>query len=245
MAIKALARFHALGIACKQHRPDFFQNEVLSVAKVVEFNDDVGNRGNIFDLLFNMMFKDPRIAKYSERIKKLIDLSKTQSFANNVSSGPWLSLAHMDFWTSNVLYRKDEAGHLDDVKFIDFQNYVYDSPLRDLPYFLCTSTSHEVMTRHFDEMLDSYYETFIHVLKQMQCDVDPFTRESFDQQLKIDSSLEFFHNIMAIKFFCAEIDKDTYHPNDIESVVIYSQINALGYDKWYQIILTYIERGWL
>lgn len=244
LTIKALARFHALGIACKRHRPTFFADQVLQHAKVVPFVEKP-DQPDVFDAMFDMMCRDARIAEHSERLGALIlgpDARRT--FFEYVAEEPWLSVVHLDFWTNNVLFRKDAQGRPVDVKFIDFQAYAYNSPLRDLPYFLCTSTSREVMTRHFDDLLDLYHETLLDTLRRMQVEVEAFGRKSFEGQLVIDAKLEFFHCILAIKFFCAEMDK-SYDPSQIDSVVIYSNINKRGYDKWYDIIATYMKKGWL
>lgn len=200
---------------------------------------------DIFGVLFKLMIKDSRLEEHQERIFKLMNPAKKIEFFTYVAEEPWRSIVHMDFWTNNILYHKDPDGNLDDVKFIDFQNYAYNSPLRDVPYFLCTSTTHEVMTRHFDELLDLYYDTFIDVLKKMKVDVEPFSRDRFDAQLKQDASLEFFHNIMAIKFFTAEVKKETYDSSQLDQVIIFSEPNKLAYEKWYHIVQTYIKQGWL
>ncbi|XP_014209116.1 uncharacterized protein LOC106639836 [Copidosoma floridanum] len=241
--IETLASFHAYNVACKQHRPDFFNNEARAHAVPVPYK--AKEDFDLVQLLLDMMFADERLARLRELILKFLGGSEGQREAiEYVAQEPWLSFTHLDFWTNNVLFKK-EGAKVVDVKFLDFQNYVYNSPLRDLPYFLCTSTTHEVITGHFNELLDLYYDTFVATLKKLRCDASLFTRESFNRQIKIDARLEFFHNILAIKFFTAEIDKRTYDPSQLEEVVLCSQINKLGLDKWYQIVLTYIEQGWM
>lgn len=244
LTVKALAKFHVLGIACKQYRPEFFTEEILAHAKAVPFNE-TDKRLDVYALMYNKMMLDPRIAEYSKPIDKVMGTDGKSMFFTYKPQEPWLTVVHLDLWTNNILFHKDAQGNLDDIKFIDFQNYDYNSPLRDLPYFLCTSTSEEVMNEHFDELLDLYYETFIHCLERMKCDTKPFTRQAFDAQLKIDAAIEFFHNVLAIKFFTAEIDKKTYDQSQVNEVVIFSNVNQLGYDKWYQIVLTYVKKGWL
>jgi hypothetical protein len=241
MAIKTLARFHALGIACKHHRPEFFNTEVLAHAKVVPFE----SCRNLFDVMYSKLCEDPRIAEHREALDMLLGSKMKSIYFEHVAKEPWLSVAHLDMWTNNILYRKDEEGNLHNIKVIDFQNYIYSSPLRDLPYFLCTSTARDVFFTKIDELLDLYYETFIDILKKMHCDVEPFSRSSFDRQLIIDSSIEFFHSILAIKFFYAQIDVNTYNSSQLESVIINSKLIPSGYDKWYDIVVTYIKRGWI
>ncbi|KAJ8675799.1 hypothetical protein QAD02_011585 [Eretmocerus hayati] len=244
LTIKTLARLQALCIACKRHRPDFFIREVLQQAKPVPYQDRPGQT-DVITTMFSMMVKDPRIVEKLPRLAPLLDPSKKDLFFNYVAEEPWLSIVHFDFWTNNILFRKDIRGKVDSVKFIDFQNYVYNSPMRDLPYFLCTSTNEDVVEGHLDELLDLYYNTFVEELKRMKCDVELFTRQSFDTQLKIDAALEFFHAIIAVKFFYAKIDKETYDSSQLDDVVVYSEMSQEGFDKWNQIIQVYIERGWL
>lgn len=244
LTLKALAKFHALGIACKANRPEFFTEQILAHAKVMPYQETDSSL-DIYALMYDMMMCDPRIAEYRKPIDKLMGTDGKMMFFTYKPQEPWLTVVHLDLWTNNILFHQDERGNLDDVKFIDFQNYDYNSPLRDIPYFLCTSTSHQVMTQHFDELLDFYYETFIQTLERMKCDTKPFSRQAFDAQLKIDAAIEFFHNVLAIKFFTAEIDKSTYDQNQMNEVVVMSNVNQLGYDKWYQIVKTYVKKGWL
>ncbi|KAL7293943.1 hypothetical protein TKK_0012673 [Trichogramma kaykai] len=245
-AILHLARMHALAVALKHHEPDFFAGEVVKHAIVAPFHEPE-DREDLYEVMRRLLMLDERNAPYADQIAKLLGAEYKVGFFLYQAPEPWCSIMHFDFWTNNVLYHRDEAtGRIDDCKFIDFQNYVYNSPLRDLPYFLCSSTEARVMRDHLDELLDLYYETFCRVLKSVQYPKPEavFTRRSFDEQLKIDAKLEFFHNVLAIKFFCAEIDA-SFEPGQIDAVIIDSGVNKTGYDKWHNIVQTYLRKDWL
>lgn len=120
----------------------------------------------------------------------------------------------------------------------------FTSPLRDLPYFLCASTSSEVLEHHFDDLLDTYYEKLVETVKQLGCDVSSFTKESFEQQLQHDGKIEFAHCIMALKFFTMDVNEET-DLDDIKSTIIFGENNSLYIDRVWKVVCKFVEKDWL
>lgn len=130
---------------------------------------------------------------------------------------PWITVTHSDLWINNILFHKDGVGKVDDVKFIDFQIYLCNSPLKDLPHFLCGSLEDKTLINHLDELLDIYYEMFTSNLKSLGCNVELFYRDSFEKELNRQAFYEFailfiglfVHSYLFIgqKIFCFRDEK--------------------------------------
>lgn len=133
---------------------------------------------------------------------------------------------------------------IEGVKFVDFQISRICSPIYDLPYFLCTSTSSEVLDKHLDELLKIYYKRFIEVLKKTNCDSSLFTRASFEENLKRTARQVILSIIIAVKFFTFEVTDDT-DTSDIKSSIMSSGGSKLFIERTWNIVKKYLEKGWL
>lgn len=69
-----------------------------------------------------------------------------------------MTLIHADLWTNNILCKQDSDGNSIDVKIIDYQMSFWGSPNADLIYLLFTSVMDDVKVKHFDEIVEFYYE---------------------------------------------------------------------------------------
>lgn len=75
--------------------------------------------------------------------------------------GPWISLTRGDLWVNSIFFHKDRYQNVDDVKLIDFQIYLYNSPLRDVFHILCGNLKDETLINHVEEVFDTYYHKLI------------------------------------------------------------------------------------
>lgn len=144
----------------------------------------------------------------------------------------------------SVLPFADDEGKVKDIKFVDFQIALVCSPLRDLPYFLCASTSTDVMKNQFDELLDAYHAKLVEELDKLGIDSSPFTKKSFEENLKLVGKNSFFQCLMAIKFFTLEVDQDM-DLNKMKDDVMMSKPSDLYKERVYMIVTKFVEKGWL
>lgn len=141
------------------------------------------------------------------------------------------------------MFHTDPDGRVKDVKMIDFQIARIGSPIYDLPYFLCTSTSFEVLDQHLDDLCDAYYTRFIQFLERTNCDTSAFTRASFEEQLKRLANRLITHIILAAKFFTLEVTDDV-DMSDIKASIMMSSPSKLFLDRIWSIVKTYLRKGW-
>lgn len=154
LVLRQLANLHALGVAVKLKEREMFFNQILPIIKpIIPFYG--------FDLektqsqLMNIVREDPECEEYLERYWKTVGQSKYGTTEEGASREPWATIAHCDFWISNVMV-KLEANKAIDCKIFDFQFVTYDSPGRDLAVFIFTSVQNAVIRDRFDELIDEY-----------------------------------------------------------------------------------------
>lgn len=138
-----------------------------------------------------------------------------------------------------------ENGKLDGVKFVDFQLAGIFSPVYDLAYFLCTSTSPKVLKDQLDELLSVYYERFSDTLRKTGCDDSPFTRESFDEELAKQAQTGYLRCVLLIKLFTSDVPEAGDVDKDDMSSVVLAERSKLYFDRVWDITSKSLEKGWL
>jgi len=123
------------------------------------------------------------------------------------------------------MFHRNENDQLDDIKFVDFQNYLFFNPLREMILFLLSSTNAEVLDEDIEELINIYYETFLIVLEQMGCDTEPFAREKFDAKLANDAKYEFLYISFMLKIVTLDVQETQFNYDKIESVMLSYQDN--------------------
>ncbi|XP_001600876.1 uncharacterized protein LOC100116359 [Nasonia vitripennis] len=243
IATVALARFHALGMAMKQHKPEYFDG-LKARSKALKFPDDNGFEECV-NMFIRVMKQDPEIAVHSDFIEHIMPKASDPSHWFTVPPEPWSTIVHSDFWVNNIMFRKNPiSNEVDDVKFVDFQNYLLMSPLRELTFFLLASMNADVMENGFDQLLNLYYEKFIEVLKRMRVDTEPFARDKFDARLKIDAYEELLHCSFMLKIMTSEVKEDEQFDNPDK----FMQEDSIseGFRKRIRMcVMKYAEKGWI
>ncbi|KAK2582860.1 hypothetical protein KPH14_008939 [Odynerus spinipes] len=242
LAVRAMARFHALGIAMRCKKPDVFAR-IKKTSECMKINMDEFSAAHLPVLA--RIKEDPITSVYHDRCEKILtDENLLESWFAQ-PEGPWATIIHSDFWVNNIMFHSDENGHVDDVKFVDFQNYVYSKPVRELIFYLHSSVDDDVWENHLEELVDLYYETFISVLKRIDCDVTPFAREHFDAQFPIDAKIEFVHLTFMIKVLTIDIEQTKLDNSTMRSVMTNYGGNEIYGNRLRRLILYFDQHGWI
>ena len=240
LAITALARFHALGIAMKQHKPELFatfkeRSRCLKGLEDIDFEDSTR-------FFLDVVRDDPEMSPYFDIFETALrqDMAKLWTA---VPAEPWSTIVHSDFWVNNVMFRADvaEPKRPCDVKFVDFQNYLFMSPLRELTFFVMTNLQADVMERQFGELIDCYHENFIAALKRLRCDTEPFARDKFDAKMKLDAYEELPHCPFMIK----AMTNVAKNHEDVGSLILDETATPQMLARLRRCIKKYVELGWL
>jgi len=73
-------------------------------------------------------------------------------------------LNHGDVWTNNMMFKLDT----NEVLIIDYQLCFWGAPTYDLLSFLATSVHDDFKTKHFDELVEYYYQEFSETLQKLE-----------------------------------------------------------------------------
>ncbi|KAJ8675790.1 hypothetical protein QAD02_011576 [Eretmocerus hayati] len=242
VAAAALSRFHALGIALKIHKLDYFEI-VRKRAKCFTVGSLPEGFTIFVDNFHATIRKDPKTSVYYDQCIAAMSLDMKELWSE-IPVEPWATIIHADFWINNFMFKKDPTtGQVVDIKFVDFQNYLFLSPLRELTFFLMMNFNSEVMENHFDEVLDYYYDNFINVLRRMKCNVQPFNRRDFDEAIKKDAFKEFGHCVFISTVMTKNVLEDT-DVAEIQDLLCQDDLDPLCVQKLRRIILKYGEKDW-
>lgn len=237
-----MARFHALGIAMKLNKPDEY-NLIREGSKCPELIKD--GFTEFYIPILKKLEENPITRIHYDRCAKVLKDEKFFEEWLAEPDGDWATIIHKDFWVNNMMFHSDQNGHVDDVKFIDFQNYMYSNPVGELLFFLHSSTDDNVRENNLDELTDLYYEIFISVLLKMGCDIKSFDRQSFNEQFPLVSKIEFIHLCFMIKMLTLDIDKTNLNINTIESVMTSYEGNDVFTKRLQNLVLYFVERNWI
>lgn len=175
VALKLLARFHAMSVKIHQTEPkilhkagyeflmtsDFLQLEELCalfnsrVEKVVR--RAAPNYAEGHPELLQFLKSD------SYLIKELVQELGSKRYSFNV-------LNHGDFHTNNIMFSDDEFGQVKSAKCLDFQSCRWTSPAIDIICFSVTSINPAVFQNYFPLLLDIYTQTLNATLKYLKCE---------------------------------------------------------------------------
>ncbi|XP_023316390.1 uncharacterized protein LOC106652979 [Trichogramma pretiosum] len=249
-ALEALARYHALGIALKQRRPDYFESRVVAHARINSRDYSQIDEG--LDSILRM-FHDAEL-DYRSLLERQLPtiLERFEAYRGGKTNAarprePWATVTHGDFWLKNVLYRKDDKGAINDVKLIDYQAYLFNSPLKDLPHFLYMGLDDRARERDFDALVDLYYDEFLKNLKRLEIDASPFTRPAFDEELKRQALDEMPMMILVFKFYVHDLKGKYENSSELMLNVFRSDCcrKPAFRERLLHIVRFYEDRGWL
>lgn len=105
---------------------------------------------------------------------------------------PFATLSHKDMWINNFMVRLEE-GKIVENKFVDFQGFTYESPVRDLLFFLFTSVQIDTLKEHLDYLLKFYHEQFIKTLENLKCPIGEFSFGKLMDEIREYCLFDMYH----------------------------------------------------
>ncbi|PSN39141.1 hypothetical protein C0J52_22768 [Blattella germanica] len=205
VALKHLARFHALSIVLLRKDKTAFSNfnEIFYKEErrhILEkhFEPCVNSLASIVAKWEGYQRFGEKLRKFAENAtNKMLDVIKPSS--NFISV-----LNHGDFWVNNILFRYSEStGLVEDAKFVDFQIARYSSPVLDLQYFMNTSPSTDVRSNHMEELLEIYLIELRGMLHSLGCGEIEVTFEELKKEFEersffgVITALTLLHLVLA------------------------------------------------
>lgn len=245
-AIKKLAKLHAIAIAMREQKPKVFNNLVLPAL------ENVANE-HAKECVMDMIKKSvmdlgeiPEAKPYMHMVNWTIEQAPKIE-AEMIRDEKWCTFVHNDFWVNNMMFKFDEINNnIVDMKIVDFQLGFYDYGVKDLIFFLISSPNWEKTGDIFDEMVSVYYDAFIEYLKDMNVDVDDFTKENFLNLVEICGPLKFAQCLMMTQVI-KSIPGSAPKIETIDNKECFLKIGGgqIYHDKLIQTLDIFRKRRWL
>uniref|UniRef100_A0A6P4EZK5 Uncharacterized protein LOC108045700 n=1 Tax=Drosophila rhopaloa TaxID=1041015 RepID=A0A6P4EZK5_DRORH len=166
--LKMLAQFHAASVVYVERNGAF--NKLLANGVYTKTNRLVLRELNDPDLFLSQLrrwrmgdqFHKRFVDKEQDLVDRLLELHAPKSDQFNV-------LNHCDCWVNNVMFKFDDAGHVEDTALLDYQLVKYGSPANDLYYGILSSAEKEIKLSQFDNMVQYYFYHLLDNLKILNC----------------------------------------------------------------------------
>ncbi|KAI5631192.1 ecdysteroid kinase domain-containing protein [Phthorimaea operculella] len=179
-AIENLAKIHALSFAYQKENPEDFENMCKDMHFDFPQDDafkDMWDKQikETLDIIKNTEYK-PRVAKLFEELGDDAMFTFQKPLGTNV-------VIHGDFRPDNMMYRR--KGKEVEVITLDYQTMHVGCPATDLVYFLANATDSAFRVKHYERLVDHYYEELSAAMQRLGVDpVKAYSRELFDSELK-------------------------------------------------------------
>ncbi|XP_031621427.1 uncharacterized protein LOC116339595 [Contarinia nasturtii] len=185
LAMREIGKFHGISFAMKDQRPDeFAEFEQFTDIYKIFFESQ-----NMQDMI-NDSYEQAIVSLKSENYKNVMcDLKNNfleyfDECLNEKSSTYFGVICHGDFWTNNCLFKFNENGAAEDIRFLDWPVIRYGSPAIDLLFYLFTSTDKTLRDKEYDNLLQLYYESLSKTVKLLGSSPELFTYENLQSELK-------------------------------------------------------------
>lgn len=158
---------------------------------------------------------------------------------------PFCSISHNDLWVNNCM-QTFSGQQMQKNKFVDFQVYLYDSTPNDVIFYIWTSVQTSTIQEHFDALLKHYFNNFLAVLQELDCDTNEFTYEKFDDECRLSTAKQIFHFFLIIRAVLARKGEFAMDMSDIDKMEVKADnINQLMRERAVKVIEICGKRGWL
>lgn len=189
LSFKVLARFHAISFAMKDQKPDEFERirkELLETyyhERLWDWYSKFWDRLRF--IAIDAVEKEYPNSIYSEKVKEFavpeIYKKMVDAATNTLDTGV---ISHGDCWTNNFLYKYVNSRPVD-AKIIDFQLTRCASPVLDVSFFVYACTTRELRDKHYDELIDYYYDVLSQEIRSLGSDPDKiYPKSLFMEEIK-------------------------------------------------------------
>lgn len=245
--VNNLAIFHAVPLAIKIKKPDFFKVKILpNLRSEVSFSETPDEiKAGSLDKMIVVAEKNEHCLPLPHNFRKyLVNGQRAFEHGPKVRE-PFATIGHSDYWTNNILVKYENDGTIK-TKMLDFQVMDYGSPARDLIFLLYSSVQSSTVSEHYDELINIYYTAFINTLKLFNCDVSPFTFDAFQEELQIEArESQLFHCLMMLSPIFAKRDK-VRDMREMGPDMFLETEYSEGYEqKIHHVILSFMKNKWI
>lgn len=195
LILKNLAQFHAVPIALKLRKPDVFNKKVKPYFACFHPPPPPVDVSTEYENCLEVLSERESCCHLIPIVRK----SLGHFTLNTDFREPFATIAHRDLWINNFMV-KFENGKVVKNKFVDFQMYTYDSPIRDLLFYICTSVQFNILKENLDYLLGYYHEHLVHTLENLGCPTSDFSYDKFMTEVSFYGGYEIGHILYMLVF---------------------------------------------
>lgn len=183
-ALKALARLHGCSFILEEHKSkelnvDFrldAEYPAILAEKFVLLDeiDHVGTKyfSECFDYFIQTIdLIDDETIDWKEDFKSRLQKIDFHKIFNYNLKGR-KALGHGDLWANNMLSKLQPNNAYYDWKIVDYQTLRYYNPAYDVTYLIFTNTRKSLRDKHYNDLLNYYYDSLENVLKLQNVSID-------------------------------------------------------------------------
>lgn len=239
-----LAKFHAVPLALKLLHPETFKEKVKKYMACSNPHDNASD-GSPHQAVIEIIEENEDCKHFLSKVMKSVNLWKPNT--SNCRE-PFATLSHSDMWVNNFMV-KLENGRVVQNKFVDFQAYNYESPVRDLLFFLFTSVQINVLKENLDYLLRFYHKHFIQTLEVLHCPIKELSFDKYMDEIYYYGLFEIFH----ITFFLmvvvfgkkGELSKNNQTETEGPPIISKDQVPLEVRKRIWWIVQEFGRRKWL
>ncbi|KAJ3658365.1 hypothetical protein Zmor_010108 [Zophobas morio] len=256
LILSKMAELHGAFIALRETKKDVFEKKLLPYFDEFEIfqmakNDGFMTCDVVVNAITDIIREDKQCSPYMDRIQKIIKSCVTNLHLPKNSAKfrqhVFASLIHDDLWVNNIMV-KTHLNKVVDVKLVDWQLYEYGSVVEDILFFVCSSAQHDVLKDRFDDLFKFYHENLIDNLIELKCDVEKFSFDEFQKEMKtVASETAFFYMMMALPSIFPTGDNvlEVHEINREGMLRQVTQASDIGKRRIGLITYKFIEKGWI
>lgn len=239
LAVKNLAKFHALSFVAEDRRPEFFDKKIKTLKCPLNFGDE----WHKFKESMSSMVIDYLEESVQDRVKDTI-LKKLNKYPQYFEKADVMCLYHGDYRVMNIMIKEDNEKITDMIP-LDYQGINYGTPMMDLIYFIFTATDKKFRKSHMENLKNLYFETLKSFLKYFDIEVeDVFPRKTFERMY--EEAMDY--GLIVIVLLAPIILADENDAPDLEKQALETarfKVDDVYKDRLRDVCEDFIEWGYL
>lgn len=249
LAVRELARFHALGLALRRLRPAVFGAPAFQDACAFFMHNRADEHAvaseNFCNACVDLVLAEiPEIVDVVDAARLRRAAVRPRDPAAHVIREPFACVVHTDFWVNNMMFAYDEHGRPDRLKMVDFQLTEVGSPASDLVFFVYSSADAAALA-HVDGLLREYHAELLRYARLHGLDVADMHWEAFERELAAAATLEFSHLLFMTSIIRAQNKIEKADTNSDEAFTKDLGVSESARERYLDIARHFASRGWI
>lgn len=173
--IKAKAKLNALSVAVHRTNPKIIESLAQISQKQTEQMKTIMKR--ILEMCFACMtlyLEDkPDFKEYLDILKEANENGNMWEMYEEAdmlsSNAPLKALVQLDPWCTNMMFKYNSLGKVENVKLLDFQSIAFTSPVKELVTFMSVSPNLDVRKTKLNSLYHLYCDELNKNLEELKC----------------------------------------------------------------------------